>query len=114
MNSRVKTSKALAKEGFVSPVSVTPDRPRARTYHMGTVFLSGVTFKGAEAVGEVIHEDIYSFDSKGLTGNMVRVDYNPRAERYFTTGPDPIDVSDGSFNAAVFIGPDIYVSKDGI
>lgn len=132
MRVKVHPHKTMVNSGVEACVSVTPMKRHGRAYYMGTVMLSDVNFvihdsgvKRAQAqqvrnvhawaTGGVIHESVEQYSPSILDKNMmVKVTYHYNEGRFMTTGPNPIDVTDKSFNAAVFIGRDFYVSKDGI
>lgn len=132
MRVKVHPHKTMVNSGVEACVSITPMKRHGRAYYMGTVMLSDVNFvihdsgvKRAQAeqvrnvhawaTGEVIHESVEQYSPGILDKNMmVKVTYHYNEGRFMTTGPKPIDVTDKSFKAAVFIGRDFYVSKDGI
>lgn len=132
MRVKVHPHKTMVNSGIEACVSITPVKRNGRAYYMGTVVLRDVNFtihdsgvKRAQneqrrnvhawAVGDIVDEKPEQYDMSMLTDkHMVKVTYHYNEGRFMTTGPKPVDVTDKSFKAAVFIGRDFYVSKDGI
>lgn len=127
MKSKVHPHKTMVNSGIEACVSITPDKPRARAYYMGTVMLRDVEFRihqsgvkrarqekrrnvHAWAVGEIIHEATEQLKpSPKVLRNMVQVTYHYEIGRFVTL--DGTDVTDGHFDAALFVGRDFYVSR---
>lgn len=132
MRVKVHPHKNLVNSGVEACVSVTPIKRHGRAYYMGTVMLRDVSFtihesgvKRAQAeqvrnvhawaVGEIVHEAVeQNKPSKKVLDNMVQVTYHYNIGRFITVGDKPVDVTEKSFKAALFVGRDFYVSKDGI
>lgn len=130
MKVKVHPHKTMVNAGVEACVSVTPDKKHGRAYYMGTVMLRDVEFRihqsgvkraqkeqqrnvHALAVGEVVHEAVEQLPpSKKVLDKMVQVVYHYNIGRFVTL--DGTDVTDNKFKAAIFVGRDFYVSKDGI
>lgn len=130
MRVKVHPHRNLVNSGVEACVSVTPDKKHGRAYYMGTVWLTDVEFRIHEsgvkraqaeqvrnvhawAVGTLDHEWDEQFPlSDNVLSKMVKVTYHYNTARFMTLEPEPVDVTDGHFRAAVFIGRDFYVSKD--
>lgn len=116
MKVKVYPHETMVNAGVEACVSVTPDKKHGRAYYMGTVMLRDVEFRSdthAWAVGEIVHEAVEQLPpSKKVLDNMVQVMYHYNIGRFVTL--DGTDVTDKSFKAAIFVGRDVYVSKDGI
>lgn len=125
---RVHPHRTMVKAGEEACVSITPARPRARAYYMGTVMMKNVTFSiqpsglkraqdeqvrnvHALAVGDLISEftEQYPLTPKALK-HMRKVTYHYNIGRFITTD-DGTDVTDGQFDAAYVVGRDFYVSE---
>lgn len=127
MKVKVHPHRSMVNAGVEACVSVTPDKKHGRAYYMGTVMLRDVEFRihasgvararkeqqrnvHAWAVGEVIHEAVEQLPpSPKVLRNMVQVTYHYEIGRFITL--DGTDVTDGHFDAAIFVGRDFYVSK---
>lgn len=127
MKVKVHPHKSLVNQGVEACVSVTPDKKHGRAYYMGTVMLRDVEFRihqsgvarahkegqrnvHAWAVGEIIHEAVEQLPpSPKVLKNMVQVTYHYEIGRFITL--DGTDVTDGTFDAAIFVGRDFYVSR---
>lgn len=130
MKVKVHPHKTMVNAGVESCVSITPMKKHGRAYYMGTVMLRDVDFvihaSGVErarkeqrrnvhawAVGEIISEAKEQLPpSKKVLNNMVQVTYHYNTGRFVTM--NGVDVTDRHFKAAVFVGRDFYVSKDGL
>lgn len=73
-------------------LAITPDRPRARTYYMGTVMLANVTLSDGVARGELIEEQTEAFPPTERVRKVMRKTHQP-----------------GSYKAAYLVGSDFYV-----
>lgn len=130
MRVKVHPHKNLVNSGVEACVSVTPIKRHGRAYYMGTVMLRDVSFTihasgvkraraeqvrnvHAWAVGNLISEAVEQLPpSSKVLDKMTQVTYHYNIGRFVTL--DGTDVTDKTFKAAVFIGRDFYVSKDGI
>lgn len=130
MRVKVHPHRTMVNAGIEACVSVTPDQKYGRAYYMGTVELTNVEFRIHEsgvkraqaeqqrnvhawAVGTHLNESPLQLAlPRVLRHRMVKVTYHYNIGRFLTTGPDPIDVTDGHFKVAYFSGRDFYVSKE--
>lgn len=127
---KVHPHRTYIQAGEEACVSVTPDRRHGRAYYMGTVELTNVCFRihrsGVErarkeqirnvhawAVGTHLNESPLQLSLPApLRPHMAKVTYHYNIGRFLTVEPEPVDVTDGTFKAAYFVGRDFYVSKE--
>ena len=130
MRVKVHPHKTMVNSGVEACVSVTPDRKYGRAYYMGTVYLKDVSFRihqsGVErarkeqvrnvhawAVGTLLGEQTNQYrPDADVLRNMVQVTYHYNMGRFMTMEGEPVDVTDGSFRAAIVCGRDFFVSKE--
>ena len=128
MKSKVHPHRTMVNSGVEACVSVTPDKKHGRAYYMGTVHMRDVSFRihqsGVEraqkeqvrnvhawAVGEIIHEASEQVQpSNKILSRFRKVTYHYNVGRFIAVD-DGTDVTDGTFNAAMVIGRDFYVSE---
>ena len=127
---KVHPHRNLVNSGVEACVSVTPMKKHGRAYYMGTVYLNDVRFvihesgvKRAQAeqvrnvhawaVGNLMAEQVEQYQPPlHIRERMVQVTYHYNMARFMTVEAEPVDVTDGQFNAALFVGRDFYVSKE--
>lgn len=127
---KVHPHRTMVNSGVEACVSVTPMKKHGRAYYMGTVMLRDVSFvihesgvKRAQkeqvrnvhawATGSLVGEWLEQNEvSEKVMSNFVQVTYHYNMARFMTVEDEPVDVTDGHFNAALFVGRDFYVSKE--
>lgn len=128
MRVKVHPHRTMVNAGIEACVSITPDVKGGRAYYMGTALIRDVEFRihasgvkraqaeqvrnvHAWAVGDLIWEAEWQ-SPMFLKSQIVQVTYHYNMGRFMTVEDEPVDVTDGHFNAALFIGRDFFISKE--